>query len=91
MILSKLECIRKPQKRFKLESVPRFLSLGLSVEQIAQGLDLDVEQVRQAAVSHLLVSQMSIEQVAEALGLEVEAVREIDASIAQSEETTEQE
>jgi predicted transposase YdaD len=67
------------------------LTLGLSVEQIAQGLDLDAEQVRQAAVSHLLASEMSTEQVAEALGLEVEAVREIEASIAQTEETTEQE
>jgi hypothetical protein len=47
--------------------------------------------VRQAAVSLLLASQMSIEQVAESCGLEVEAVREIEASIAQSEETTEQE
>ncbi|GBL15357.1 hypothetical protein MTo_02669 [Microcystis aeruginosa NIES-1211] len=33
----------------KLESIPRLLVLGLSVEQIAQALDLDLEQVRQAA------------------------------------------
>ena len=33
----------------KLESVPRFLALGLSVEQIAQALELEVEQVRQVA------------------------------------------
>ncbi|MFN6248268.1 Rpn family recombination-promoting nuclease/putative transposase, partial [Microcystis sp.] len=33
----------------KLESIPRLLALGLSVEQIAQALDLDLEQVRQAA------------------------------------------
>jgi predicted transposase/invertase (TIGR01784 family) len=32
----------------KLESIPRLLALGLSVEQIAQALDLDLEQVRQA-------------------------------------------
>ena len=32
----------------KLESTPRLLALGLSVEQIAQALDLDLEQVRQA-------------------------------------------
>ena len=31
----------------KLESIPRLLALGLSVEQIAQALDLDLEQVRQ--------------------------------------------
>jgi len=32
----------------KLESVPRLLQLGLSVEQIATALELDVEVVRQA-------------------------------------------
>ncbi|MBE9244487.1 Rpn family recombination-promoting nuclease/putative transposase [Microcystis aeruginosa NIES-298] len=32
----------------KLESIPRLLALGLSVEQIAQALDLDLEQVRRA-------------------------------------------
>ncbi|TRU35084.1 MAG: Rpn family recombination-promoting nuclease/putative transposase [Microcystis aeruginosa Ma_MB_F_20061100_S20] len=31
----------------KLESIPRLLALGLRVEQIAQALDLDLEQVRQ--------------------------------------------
>jgi predicted transposase/invertase (TIGR01784 family) len=29
----------------KLNSIPRLLALGLSVEQIAQTLDLDIEQV----------------------------------------------
>jgi len=33
----------------KLQSVPRFLALGLTVEQIAQALGLSVQQVRQAA------------------------------------------
>ncbi|MCA2669112.1 MAG: Rpn family recombination-promoting nuclease/putative transposase, partial [Microcystis sp. M079S1] len=33
----------------KLESIPRLLALGLRVEQIAQALDLDLEQIRQAA------------------------------------------
>jgi predicted transposase/invertase (TIGR01784 family) len=33
----------------KLEVVPRLLQLGLSVEQIAAALELDVEVVRQAA------------------------------------------
>ena len=32
----------------KLESIPRLLALGLSLEQVAQALDLDLEQVRQA-------------------------------------------
>ncbi len=34
----------------KLESVPGFLALGLTVEQIATALGLDVEVVQQAAV-----------------------------------------
>jgi predicted transposase/invertase (TIGR01784 family) len=31
----------------KLTSIPRLLSLGLSLEQIAQALDLDIERVQQ--------------------------------------------
>ncbi|NEP57342.1 MAG: Rpn family recombination-promoting nuclease/putative transposase [Symploca sp. SIO2G7] len=31
----------------KLESVPRLLALGLNIEQVAQALELEVEQVRQ--------------------------------------------
>jgi predicted transposase/invertase (TIGR01784 family) len=34
----------------KIESIPRLLALGLTVEQIAQALDLDLEQVRQATI-----------------------------------------
>ncbi|OUL34948.1 flagellar assembly protein H [Nostoc sp. T09] len=33
----------------KLEAIPKLLTLGLSVEQIAQALDLDVSQVQQVA------------------------------------------
>ncbi|MEG3438228.1 hypothetical protein V0288_13950 [Pannus brasiliensis CCIBt3594] len=33
----------------KLESIPRLLALGLNVEQIAEALALDLEQVRQVA------------------------------------------
>lgn len=33
----------------KLEAVPYMLTLGATVEQIAEALNLDVEQVRQAA------------------------------------------
>jgi predicted transposase/invertase (TIGR01784 family) len=33
----------------KLEAIPRLLALGLTVEQIAQALDLDVAQVQEAA------------------------------------------
>lgn len=32
----------------KLETIPRLLKFGLSIEQIAQALELNVEQVRQA-------------------------------------------
>ncbi|MEH2142386.1 hypothetical protein [Nostoc sp.] len=32
----------------KLETIPRLLKFGLSIEQIAEALELDVEQVRQA-------------------------------------------
>jgi predicted transposase/invertase (TIGR01784 family) len=39
---------REGQQEAKLESIPRLLALGLSVEQIAQALDLDLEQIRQA-------------------------------------------
>jgi predicted transposase YdaD len=52
VISGKPECIRKPHKS-QLESVPAFLALGLSLEQIAQGLDLDIEQVKQAAVFYM--------------------------------------
>ncbi|WP_287727949.1 aspartate aminotransferase [Microcystis sp. M061S2] len=31
----------------KLNSIPRLFALGLSVEQIAQALDLEIEQVQQ--------------------------------------------
>ncbi len=37
------------QLRAKLESVPRLLALGLSLEQIAQALELDIEQVGKIA------------------------------------------
>ncbi|MEH2217509.1 MAG: Rpn family recombination-promoting nuclease/putative transposase [Nostoc sp.] len=40
----------KQEGRFeaKLEAVPKLLALGLSMEQIAQALDLDITQVQQA-------------------------------------------
>jgi len=74
----------------KLETVPFMLTLGASVEQIAEGIGLDVELVRQTAVSHLLASEMSVEQVAEALGLEVKLVRHIEASNTQTDEPIEE-
>ena len=35
----------------KLETIPQLLTLGLSIEQIAQGLSLDEQVVKQAAQS----------------------------------------
>ncbi len=70
------EAFEEGELRGKFKAVPPMLALGLSVEQIAQGLDLDVEQARQAAVSHLLASGMGVEQVAEDLGLDIELVQE---------------
>jgi predicted transposase/invertase (TIGR01784 family) len=32
----------------KLRSIPRLVALGLSVEQIAQALELDIERVKEA-------------------------------------------
>ena len=40
---------QKGRVKAKLEAIPKLLVLGLSVEQIAQALDLDVAQVEQAA------------------------------------------
>ena len=36
----------------KIASIPRLVALGLSVEQIAQALDLDIEQVRKSVKSN---------------------------------------
>jgi predicted transposase/invertase (TIGR01784 family) len=84
------EALEEGRIEGKLKAVPPMLTLGASLEQIAKALDLDVEQVRQAAVSHLLASEMSVEQVAEALGLEVEIVRQIEASNTQTDEPIEE-
>ncbi len=34
-----------------MSSIPRLVGLGLSIEQIAQALDLDIEQVRKIVQS----------------------------------------
>ncbi|WP_066424886.1 hypothetical protein [Anabaena sp. 4-3] len=36
----------------KLEGIPGLLRLGLSLEQIAEAMGLDIELVRQAAAQH---------------------------------------
>ncbi len=58
--LSELKQTRVYQQAFaegeqkgKLKTVPRFLALGLTIEQIAQELDLTVDEVTQAAQEQL--------------------------------------
>ena len=43
----KEEATKDAREQVKLESVVGFLKLGLTVEQIATGLDLSIEKVRQ--------------------------------------------
>ncbi len=43
------EVREETQLETKLETIPRLLKLGLSVEQIAEALELDFEVVRQIA------------------------------------------
>ncbi len=40
---------QEAQEEGKLETVPRLLNMGLTLEQVAEALDLDMEVVRQAA------------------------------------------
>ena len=42
------EGIEQGELMAKLRSIPRLVALGLSFEQIAQALELDIEQVREA-------------------------------------------
>ncbi|WP_193198611.1 Rpn family recombination-promoting nuclease/putative transposase [Nostoc sp. MG11] len=42
------EGLEEGKRQAKLESIPRLLALGLSVEQVAVALDLRIEQVQQA-------------------------------------------
>ena len=39
---------QEAQQDAKLETVPRLLKMGLTLEQVAEALDLDIEVVRQA-------------------------------------------
>ncbi len=41
------EVKQEVKEEIKLESIPRLLAIGLTPEQIAQGLDISVEVVRQ--------------------------------------------
>jgi predicted transposase/invertase (TIGR01784 family) len=42
------EALEEGKLEAKLASIPRLLALGLNLEQIAQALELEIEQVRQA-------------------------------------------
>lgn len=42
------EALEEGERLGKLKAVPAMLSVGLSIEQIAEALDLSVEEVRQA-------------------------------------------
>ncbi|MEH2430186.1 MAG: hypothetical protein V7K26_22295 [Nostoc sp.] len=44
----KREVFEEAKQEAKLEAIPHLLGLGLSIEQIAQGLGLDEQVVRQA-------------------------------------------
>ena len=44
----KEEGLQEGKQQGKFEAIPRLLKLGLSVEQVAQALDLTVEQVQKA-------------------------------------------
>lgn len=43
------EMLEEGKLESKLEAVPRLLALGLTMEQVAEALELSIEQVRQAA------------------------------------------
>lgn len=43
------EGVEEGERRGKLKTVPRFIALGLTIEQIAQELNLTIEEVTQAA------------------------------------------
>lgn len=45
---TKQEVKEEVREETKLETIPRLLKFGLSIEQIAEALELDVKQVRQA-------------------------------------------
>lgn len=47
--LKQTRVYQEAKEEGKLEAVPRLLALGLSVEQIAEALELDVKAVREAA------------------------------------------
>ena len=44
------EGVEEGERKANLKAIRRFLALGLSVEQIAEGLDLSIEEVKQATL-----------------------------------------
>ena len=51
LVEGKQEGLAEGKLKAKLEAIPRMMELGLSVEMIAEGLDLSVEVVQQVAPS----------------------------------------
>ena len=47
------EAFEEGKRKGKVKTVPKFLALGLTVEQIAQAVDLPVEEVRKVAGSEI--------------------------------------
>jgi predicted transposase/invertase (TIGR01784 family) len=45
------EAEKEGERKAKIESVPRLMRMGLTLEQISQGLNLPIEEVKQAAQS----------------------------------------
>lgn len=46
------EMYRKAKQKVEIESIPRLLAFGLTLEQIAYALDTSVELVRQVVQKH---------------------------------------
>ena len=49
--LKQTRVYQEAKEEGKLEAVPKLLQFGLSVEQVAEALGLEVEQVKQAAAA----------------------------------------
>ncbi|MEA5617116.1 hypothetical protein VB711_04570 [Cronbergia sp. UHCC 0137] len=51
------EGLEDGERKGKLEAVPGLLKLGLTLEQVAEALELDIAEVRKAARVHFLSCQ----------------------------------
>ncbi|MEH2231516.1 MAG: aspartate aminotransferase [Nostoc sp.] len=48
---AKEEGLKQGREQAKLELLPRFLAYGISIEEVAQLLDLTIEQVKQVRLA----------------------------------------